>query len=171
MTRHHPSSQRGAAAVEMALLLPLLLFLIFGGLEAGHFIWTQHKLTEAVRNGARYTSRLDVTDVCPTLNADALARIKLLTRTGQLTDTAAKSLVPGWTDDQIIVTPFCDNFVSTGIYNDLKGASGPLVTIEAKDVPYPYLYLMVFRPADPEIRVGASGAKLKAQSTAAVIGL
>lgn len=154
--------RRGGAGAELALILPLLLVLLFTGLEAGHFIWSQHKLTEAVRDGARYASRLDITDVCPTLNTDALARIKLLTRTGQLSDTAAKSLVPGWTEDQIVVTPYCGAFVATGVYSDLDGEKGPLVSIEAKDVPYPYLFGSL---------VGFTEVKLNAHSNAAVIGL
>lgn len=154
---------RGNAGAEMALMLPLLLLLLFVGLEAGHFIWTQHKLTEAVRNGARYASRLDVVQVCPEFDAGALARIKLLTRTGQLSDSAAKALVPGWTEDQVTISRFCGAFVETGIYSDLHGEKAPLVSVQAKDVPYSSLF-GVLGVIDPDI-------KLNARSNAAVIGL
>ena len=53
--------QTGAAAVEMVLLVPLLLVLLFGGLEAGHFIWTEHKLIEGVRE--MYGAPVTVTDL------------------------------------------------------------------------------------------------------------
>src|SRR5438477_589960 len=43
---------RGAAAVEMALVLPLLLFVIFGLIEFGRMLNTQLTLTEAARAGA-----------------------------------------------------------------------------------------------------------------------
>ena len=33
------SDTRGAAAVEMALMLPLLLALLFVGFEGGYFLW------------------------------------------------------------------------------------------------------------------------------------
>jgi Flp pilus assembly pilin Flp len=52
------------ASVEFALILPLLVLLLFGGSEAGHFVWTQHKLTEGVRDGVRYASRLRIDRVC-----------------------------------------------------------------------------------------------------------
>jgi Flp pilus assembly protein TadG len=47
---------RGAAAVEFALLLPLLLLLLFGIIDAGRAINTQITLTQAAREGARLAS-------------------------------------------------------------------------------------------------------------------
>jgi Flp pilus assembly protein TadG len=44
---------RGAAAVEMALLLPLLLLLIFGVIDFGRMLNAQITVTEAAREGAR----------------------------------------------------------------------------------------------------------------------
>ncbi|NJC73591.1 pilus assembly protein [Planosporangium thailandense] len=43
----------GAAAVEMALVLPLLLFVLFGVIDFGRMLNTQLTLTEAAREGAR----------------------------------------------------------------------------------------------------------------------
>jgi Flp pilus assembly protein TadG len=43
----------GAAAVEMALVLPLLLFVIFGVIDFGRMLNAQITLTEAAREGAR----------------------------------------------------------------------------------------------------------------------
>lgn len=129
------SGQHGAAATEFAMWLPLLLLLLFGGFEGGHFIWTQHKLTEAVRNGVRYASRLDITSVCPTMDATTRDKIALITRTGQLENSSARPVVPGWTSDEVIVTVNCGQFVSTGIYTELgNGQKGPLVIVEASNV-------------------------------------
>ena len=44
---------RGAAVVEFALLLPLLLFLIFGLIDFGRALNAQITLTQAAREGAR----------------------------------------------------------------------------------------------------------------------
>lgn len=44
---------RGAAAVEFALLLPLLLFLVFGIIDFGRALNAQITLTQAAREGAR----------------------------------------------------------------------------------------------------------------------
>jgi len=43
----------GAAAVEMALLLPLLLLLVFGIIDFGRLLNAQITVTEAAREGAR----------------------------------------------------------------------------------------------------------------------
>jgi Flp pilus assembly protein TadG len=47
------TSDRGAAAVEMALVLPLLLFVAFALIDFGRMLNTQLTLTEAAREGAR----------------------------------------------------------------------------------------------------------------------
>ena len=46
-------ADRGAAAVEFALLLPLLLLLVFGIIDFGRAINAQITLTQAAREGAR----------------------------------------------------------------------------------------------------------------------
>ena len=60
-TSSHPPRRRdpadgvdhGAAAVEMALVLPLLLVLLFGIIDFGRALNAQITLTEAAREGAR----------------------------------------------------------------------------------------------------------------------
>src|SRR5215469_8310359 len=44
---------RGAAAVEFALLLPLLLLLVFGIIDFGRALNAQITLTQAAREGSR----------------------------------------------------------------------------------------------------------------------
>lgn len=171
MTGHRfLSSDHGAASVEFALVLPMLIVLMFGGFEAGYFIWMQHKVTDAVRDGARYASRLPIGDFCDgaTAKNDATstadyANIRLLTRTGQLANTAASPKVAGWTDAQVTANVQCEKFVNTGIYTDL-GNAGPVVTVSAVDVPYPSLLHGL------GVRAFAS-IKLNATSNAAVIGI
>ena len=46
-------TDRGAAAVEFALLLPLLLLLVFGIIDFGRALNAQITLTQAAREGAR----------------------------------------------------------------------------------------------------------------------
>ena len=46
-------ADRGAAAVELALVLPVLLLVLFGVIDFGRMLHTQLKLTEAAREGAR----------------------------------------------------------------------------------------------------------------------
>lgn len=47
------SSERGAVAVELALVLPLLIFLVLGIVEFGRALNTQITLTHAAREGVR----------------------------------------------------------------------------------------------------------------------
>ncbi|SDY90895.1 TadE-like protein [Micromonospora pattaloongensis] len=51
-----PGHDRGAAAVEMALVMPLLLLLLFGIIDFGRMLHAQITLTEAAREGARAES-------------------------------------------------------------------------------------------------------------------
>jgi len=56
MSRRWPGSgarDRGAAAVEFALLLPMLLFLLCGIIDFGRALNAQITLTQAARQGAR----------------------------------------------------------------------------------------------------------------------
>lgn len=47
----------GNAAVEMALVLPLLLAILFGSVELGNYFLNEHTLVKAVRDGARFAAR------------------------------------------------------------------------------------------------------------------
>jgi len=50
---HRRQPDRGAAAVEFALVLPLLLLVVFGLIDFGRMLNAQITLTEAAREGAR----------------------------------------------------------------------------------------------------------------------
>ena len=41
----------------MALVVPLMLTLMFGGLEGAYYLWNEHIAIKAVRDGARFASR------------------------------------------------------------------------------------------------------------------
>jgi len=45
--------ERGAAAVEFALIAPLLVLLVLGSIEFGWFFFTQANVANAAREGAR----------------------------------------------------------------------------------------------------------------------
>ena len=51
--RARPCQQRGAAAVEFALVLPLLLALLVGTLDMGLMLYDKAVITNASREGAR----------------------------------------------------------------------------------------------------------------------
>jgi len=62
-------NQRGAAAVEFALVLPLLLAIFAGMVEMGVLIYNQQVLTNASREGARAGIVQD-----PTINVDTIVQ-------------------------------------------------------------------------------------------------
>lgn len=62
-------AESGAALVEFALLLPLLMMLFGGFLEVGRILQHHHTLEKAMRAATRYLARTD-------LSAEATARAK-----------------------------------------------------------------------------------------------
>jgi Flp pilus assembly protein TadG len=54
--RHKGHLDRGAAAVEMALVLPVLLFLLMGIIDFGRMFNAQIQLSQAAREGVRLAS-------------------------------------------------------------------------------------------------------------------
>ena len=156
---------RATAATEFALALPMMLALLFGSMEAGHFFWTEHKIVKSVRDGARFATRLDVRDLCngsTSIISTALeTQIQNLTVTGNI-DGTGPSKVPGWLPGDVQVTVGCEAFVATGIYTDL-GAAGPLVTVSSGTVDYPSI-LNGLGVLDDTIVMGA-------ESSAAVAGI
>ncbi|MGH6794891.1 MAG: TadE/TadG family type IV pilus assembly protein [Methylocella sp.] len=58
---------RGATAVEFALIGPSLVLLLFGTIEGGRMLWTQNALQYAVEQAARYAVVCNKpTTPCPT---------------------------------------------------------------------------------------------------------
>jgi len=160
MIRRFIRNRGGTAATEFALMLPLMLALIFGSMEAGHFFWTQHKIVKSVRDGARFASRLDVERLCAG-DAALLTEIRNVTATGQFA-AGGTPKVPGWDPANVVATPDCEQFVDTGIYADL-GGKGPLITVDSGPVAYPSI-LSGLGFIDDTVN-------LSAKSSAAVMGI
>lgn len=52
--------QKGVAAIEMAILLPLLILVFTGMIEYGRLMWHYDALAKATRDAARYLSKEEV---------------------------------------------------------------------------------------------------------------
>ena len=164
MIRRFLACERGSPAAEFVLALPIMFALLFGGLEAGHFFWTEHKLIKSVREGARYASRLPVEDLCEGANvvmsSDIEDNIQNVTATGTLDGATVK--VPGWDPDDVEVTVGCQGFVATGMYTGL-GEAGPMITVASGTVTYPSMF--------EALGFIDSSFQLSARSSSAVMGI
>lgn len=88
---------RGAAAVEFALIMPVLMLLVFGIIDFGRMLNAQIKLTEAAREGARAGSLID--------QAAGEARIQTAADgLGTVVGTVTACPVPPGPDDDVIAT-------------------------------------------------------------------
>jgi len=134
----------GTAAVEMALVLPLLLVIIFSSVELGNYFLNQHVLVKAVRDGARYAARQDInffTACSGSPGGPVVADTTNIVKTGLLSGGTSRFSFTGAT---INVTASCTTTAGSttmgGIYNAVTNAGGssvgaPIVTVSAS-VPY-----------------------------------
>jgi Flp pilus assembly protein TadG len=58
--------QEGTAAVEFAIILPILLVLTLGALDMSHMYYMDHLITNASREGARYAAKYTGAAAAPT---------------------------------------------------------------------------------------------------------
>ncbi|MDF2639910.1 MAG: pilus assembly protein TadE [Novosphingobium lindaniclasticum] len=153
------TDRSGAAAAEMALLLPLALVLIFGAMEGGWYMVCEHRVVKGVRDAARYASRLDFSNyTCPSTFSGNGTAVKNLARTGKL--TGGTPTVPGWTDAQVTIAVTCSPGAG-GLYSVVSG-NAPKVKISAQ-VPYPSLF--------GTLGFGATSRTLGASAQSPVAGL
>jgi Flp pilus assembly protein TadG len=123
---------RGAAAVEMALVLPLLLLIVFGIIDFGRMLNAQISVTEAAREGAR-AATIDTSD------GAAQARVDRID-TAYLVDDAASTPcgeAPGVGDDATIVVNYTFSWITPiggiGAIFGGDGMSGD-ITIQGRGV-------------------------------------
>ncbi len=101
-------SPRGAAAVEFALLLPLLLIMVVGMVEFGRAISQSNALERGLRAGASFAARSDIP-----FDATTQQSINNLVRTGGLRGDAPL-LVSGWADPSATLTVDTSGSVTVG---------------------------------------------------------
>jgi len=139
------SCERGNAAAEFALLLPMLLILMFAFYEAGRLFWNYNIVSSSARDAARYAARLTI--ACPgTLSSSDETKVKQLARTG-IPAPGGTPLIPGWTSDSsVTVQVTCLDNPAAGVtyagrYNGM--AKIPTVKVTAS-APYSILFSSLF---------------------------
>ncbi len=157
--------QQGSAAVEMALVAPLLIALLFGAFELGNYFLAEHKVVKAVRDGARYAARqaFDQYSGC-TPSSMVVDSTRNVTRTGQVA-SGGTPRVTGWANPATItVTAVCNrtgSFQNQGIYRNLT-VGAPVVVVSAS---------VLYTPLFARIGIGRFTLNLNASSEAAVTGI
>ena len=139
---------RGAAAAEMALVFPLLLILTCGSVELGNYFMDEHRLVKAVRDGARYAARQDITyftGCSGNPGGTVVSDTQNIVMTGLL--SGGDDYLPNRSSATIDVTvATCRTAVGTGpttlsgLYSGVKNSTGtvvgaPIVEVSAS-VPY-----------------------------------
>lgn len=175
-------ADKGAAAAEMAMVFPFMLILMFGAVELGNLFLDEHTLTKQVRDGARYASRLPLSDtfVCDTDvfdgdEDDAEDSIIKVTKDGATTGTGNPRWTNYWTRTCDGGAPTLDVDVrcvdkddidvdadgTTGVYTTLPGDQIPVVTVSGA---------VKYRSVLASIGIDATNICLKAESDVAMAG-
>lgn len=93
------SDEKGAALLELAIILPVLTVLGLGILEFGNFFYNYQIVDNGVRDAARFAASLPYSSSNTTQNDTA---IKNMAVTGQ--PAGGTSRVRGWSTSDVIVT-------------------------------------------------------------------
>ena len=111
MNRVRRRCERGTASVEMVLLMPLLLLILFSGVQGAVYFHARTLAIAAAQEGVRAASRPDATLTDGTAAAagflgdvagDSLTRVTITGSRSATTATvtvrgSSLSLIPGWT--------------------------------------------------------------------------
>ena len=164
------NDRSGAAAAEMALVLPLLLTLMFGAVEVGNYFMNEHTLVKAVRNGARFAARQNFTNYpdCSSVSTTARDDTRNVVMNGYL--SGGTIITPNIEASDITVETRCEDEVisqpMTGIYFGRTQAGVPMgaqvVEVSAQ---------VDYRPVLAAFGFTGIGVRLNATSQAAVAGI
>lgn len=123
-------NRSGSAAVEMALVLPLLLTVMFGSAELGNYFMNEHALVKAVRDGARFAARqsfANYTACGGQPGGTVVADTQSVVVTGYLNGSTI--VMPNITPSDISVTTNCATTAGgqtmSGIYSGRKVGGTP----------------------------------------------
>jgi hypothetical protein len=154
----------------MALSVPLLLLLVCGCVEMGNFFMDEHRLVKAVRDGARYAARQDLTyftGCSGTPGGTVVTDTQNIVKTGLLSggDDQLPNLGSATIDVTIVgCSTSAGGTALSGFYANVKNSSGtvvgaPIVQVEAS-VPYKPIVntLLGFNPYNLTLNAGQQAA-------------
>lgn len=129
--------QRGAALIEMTMVIPLLLTIGLGVFEFGNIYYKYHLMENAVRDGGRYASSL-VGNVCANTTAGSTLR-QMVVDTVKKTGAANQVWTTGTT-----ITVTCASYNNKANNYAYRGGDTINSVIVTAKVPYQSLGLLGF---------------------------
>jgi Flp pilus assembly protein TadG len=145
------SRMRGAAAVELALLLMPLVVMIFGTTELGRAIYTYNTLDKTVRDAARHLSQHGPGD------ATVAAEARCLAVTGT-TDCSGAPVAPGLTTAMVTI---CDATLCPATHKNQLTGLGSVNLVTAGIASYPFTSVVTL--VVPSMNFNAISTTLRAQ--------
>lgn len=124
------ASRHGSAAVEFALLLPLMSLLLFGFFEMGRLFYTYNVASSAARDAARFAARLPMT--CGGLSSGDAVRVQNVAVSGDpraASPAVLTGLTPGAVSLGYVCVPSSGTY--SGIYEDAANVPTVTVTVTA----------------------------------------
>lgn len=159
--------RKASAAAELALILPLLLMLMFSGLEAGNYFMNEHTLVKAVRNGARFAGRQSFTNYTGCSGSPGgtvVADTQNVVMNGYL--SGGTIITPNINAGDVSVTTSCSTSGGGQTYSGIYAGrtTGAQIVIVTANVEYRSVVAATFG-------FNAAGLTLNAASQATVAGL
>lgn len=130
-----PAKQEGVAAIEFAILVPLMMLMVFGITEFGRAFYQYNTLTKSVRDGVRYLST-QAPDTGHGIAA-CLAVYGNQTCTGQV-------LVPGLSTSMVSI---CDAINCPATHSAVSTGSGVVNLATVTVTGFPFTSLVNFNLA------------------------
>ena len=91
--------QRGLAAVELAIVMPVLVLLLMFPLYLGRVFWHYTVIQHAAQDAARYLSRVPVSEITNSTRASSVAAVAKT-----IVDEEMAELAPGSAAPDVLVT-------------------------------------------------------------------
>jgi Flp pilus assembly protein TadG len=129
------AAMRGAAAVELAIMLIVMVPLAFGVAEFGRALYQYNTLVKTVRDAARLLSQHNPSD-----DTYPIAQATCLALHGNV-DCSGPLLAPGLTSDMVTI---CDrvNACAGDLYGDVGTGSGLVNLVEVRISGYQLAYML-----------------------------
>lgn len=112
ITQNQHIGQRGSAALEFAIILPLLITLVFGIIDVGLLLYNKQIITNASREGARAGIARSTTSVTNVVNNYCTGRLFLNGSSPPTTDVTGGG---AFQNDLTVTVTYEHNFMFAGI--------------------------------------------------------